>query len=456
MKRVPVFAAFLCLWLLACALMPQPTVDVPPPVPWQPSATYTAGAPTATSPASTATSPAPTATPLTPVPTPTLPVLTPTPTREPLEAPGASYVVEQEQAVGEYVIRLWRNTAEQSVGFDKIATISRGDELLARVDQVMEVGPETGHDLTGEGHPEAVMQVYTGGAHCCFSTVAYDLGPTTLTRILEKPPSNCDGAFQDMDGDGIAEYATCDDRLAYAYCPYAGSPMVLVILEYDPARGYVPASPRFSAFYVEVIERHLEQAEYAEPGELGEWDASNKCSILPVVLDFLYSGQDSMAWDTFSRLYTYPDALLFWAEIRQAIAESPLYTPGEAATTVPWPPYYMLQYVASCGTQHQHSLAFLQEGQSPCDPDVPRRDIFWLDTQLRRANILSEEEMVVLAPQGCIDDCHLEVIDMTSNAKPDTLELDTTGGFPGAVYRVNGERGENWRLRGDLTWERIE
>jgi hypothetical protein len=455
MKRVPIFVAFLSLWLFACVLKPQPIADVPPPVPWQPSATKPSGTPTETSPVPTATSPAPTATPLTPVPTPTLPVLTPTPIPEPLEQPGASYVVEQEQPVGEYVVRLWRNTAQQSPGFDKIATISRGDELLARVDQVMELGMETGHDLTGEGHPEAVIHVYTGGAHCCFATVAYDLG-STLTKVLEKPPSNCDGAFQDMDDDGIAEYATCDDLFAYTYCAYAGSPMVLVVMGYDPAQGYVPASPRFAAFYVEAIERHLEQAEYGKPGEMGEWDATTKCSVLPVVLDYLYAGQDDMAWDAYHRLYTYPDAFLFWAEVTQAVAQSSLYAPGDTSASVPWPSYYMLQYVAGCDTQHQHSIAILQEGQSPCDPDVPHRDIYWLDAQLQRADILMEGEMVVLTPQGCIDDCRLGIVRMSDNAQVGTLRLDTEMGFPGAIYRVDGEEGQHWRLKGDLTWERVE
>jgi hypothetical protein len=380
--------------------------------------------------------------------------LTPTPTAQPLEPLADSYVVDQEQAVGEYVVRLWQNTAAQSPGFDNVGTISRGDELLARVDQVMELGYETGVDLTGEGNPEAVFQIYTGGAHCCFSTVAYDLGPTPK-KVLEKPASNCDGAFQDVDDDGVAEYATCDDLLAYAYCPYASSPMVLVIMQYDPALGYVPASPRFADLYADAITHHLEQAKEAEAGELGEWDATSKCGVLPVLLDHLYAGQGDEAWETFNEVYTFPDALLFWAEVMQAVENSPLYAPGGASATVPWPMLYMLEYVASCGPEEPHRIAVLQEGQSPCEPDVPHRDIYWLDTQMRRGEILTEDEMVVLAPQGCTDNCRLEVIRMSDSERAGTITLDTEGGFPGTVYRVNGEQREGWRLRGDLTWERV-
>ena len=173
------------------------------------------------------------------------------------------------------------------------------------------------------------------------------------------------------------------------------------------------------------------------------------------MLDYLYAGQGDKAWDTFNEVYTFPDALLFWAEVTQTVENSPLYVPGGASATVPWPMLYMLEYVASCGPEEQHRIAILQEGQSPCEPEVPHRDIYWLDTQLRRGNILSEDEMVVLAPQGCTDNCRLEVIRMSDSARAGTIALDTEAGFPGTVYRVNGEQSEGWRLRGDLTWERV-
>jgi hypothetical protein len=36
-----------------------------------------------------------------------------------------------------------------------------------------------------------------------------------------------------------------------------------------------------------------------------------------------------------------------------------------------------------------------------------------------------------------------------------SIRLDTAVGFPGEVYRVNGEESAHWRLRGDLVWERM-
>jgi hypothetical protein len=443
MKRVLPFWILLSVWLLACALISRPPdVEVTPP-----AATREGTAtPTATE----------TPTPLPPRPTDTVtpqPTSTPAPTLASLEPPGKGYVVEEERQIGGYIVRLWRNTSPDSIGFDSIVTLSGGGQPEVQIEMVFDLGEETGTDLTGDGHPDAVIRVFTGGAHCCFSTIVYDLGPT-LTKVLETPLSNCDGNFEDLDGDGIAEFLTCEDLFAYAYCAYAVSPAVQVVLQYDAQRGYVPASPRFARAYTEAIAQHVQMAENAQPGEMGEWDGSTKCAVLPLVLDYLYAGQDEQAWAEFSRLYDGLDLLLFWGEVVQAIADSPLYVPGEASVDVPWPPYYTLQLYPGCGpSDMQHAVRVLMEGQSA--DKAPCRDIYWLQTQLRRADILAEGEMLILAPEGCTDVCRLDVMRMSDNAQMGGVRLDTEVGFPGEVYRVDGQEGEHWRLRGDLTWERV-
>jgi len=443
-------ALYVLLWLspllFACSLLlPEPTATPAP------TATYTPVPPTETPvPPGTAAAP-PTATPppasSTIRLTPTLVAVTPLP-------PAEGYLIEDERTIGAYTIRLWRNPSNE-MGFDRVVILSRPGQPEARVEFVAEVGAETGTDLTGEGNPDVVIRVYTGGAHCCFSTIVYDLGPA-LTRVLETPLSNCDGSFRDLDGDGVFEYVTCDDLFAYVYCPFAGSPAVQVILAYEPGRGYQPASPRYAEAYAEVIESHAAQARATQPGELGEWDATNKCGVLPLVLDYLYTGQEALAWAVFQELYDGPDAELFWAEVRQAASDSPLYTPDGQPVDAPLPAYYMLQLYTNCLVdQMQGIVGVLREGQAGCIPNVPRRDIYWLQTQLQRGGILREGEMLLLAPEGCEDACRLDVSRIADGALVATIRLDTEDGFPGAVERIEGETSERWRLRGDLTWERV-
>ena len=221
-----------------------------------------------------------------------------------------AYVVEEEQLIGAYIVQLWRNTAADAWGYDNIVTISADGQTLAQIEMVWEIGELTGGDITGEGHPDVIIETFTGGAHCCFSTTVYDLGPT-LTEVLETRESNCGGGFEDLNGDSIPEFVTCDDLFAYAYCPYAFSPMVQAVLQYDPVRGYVPAGPHFPDLYTEAIAQHTELAYDTVLSEgLGEWDQTTKCVVLPLVLDYLYSGQADRVWTELNGLYHYPDALI--------------------------------------------------------------------------------------------------------------------------------------------------
>jgi hypothetical protein len=445
---------------LACQLTGTPAPATPDPAGEQTrvaravAATLTA-VPTATQPPPPATDTVPPpADTLTPVPL--LP--TPAPVLPTVEAPAdagipPTYVVEEEIHFGQYTVRLWRNTAEDAWGYDNIATISANGQGLVEVGMVAQLGDLTGADITGEGHPDVIIETFTGGAHCCFSTIVYDLG-SELIRVLQTPESNCGGQFEDIDGDSVFEFVTCDDLFAYTYCSYAASPAVMVILRYEPGLGYVPVSPDFVDLYADSLATHLRMAEQAQPGELGEWDETTKCAVLPLMLDYLYTGQGALAWDTFNRLYGYPDRLVFWAEVAQGIAASPLYAPAGAQPPAPLPSYYMLQLLTNCGPDWQY-VGLLSEGQPACDPAVPQRDIYWLEMQLHSIGLLEQGEGLQLTPEGCTANCRLDVVQFENESRQGSVRLDTVVGFPGAVYRVNGVESPRWRLRGDLTWEQV-
>ena len=93
-----------------------------------------------------------------------------------------------------------------------------------------------------------------------------------------------------------------------------------------PSHEYLPASPRFPQQYSEEIANHQDRA-LADPGELGEWDGTNICAILPLTLDFLYMGQTENARVEFYNRYTGTDADVKWNEVLQTVENSPLYTP---------------------------------------------------------------------------------------------------------------------------------
>lgn len=55
----------------------------------------------------------------------------------------------------------------------------------------------------------------------------------------------------------------------------------------------------------------------AEQGQTGEKEDA-KCSVIPLVLDYLYTGQPDQAWAELYRLYPYPDVETLRAEIEEA------------------------------------------------------------------------------------------------------------------------------------------
>ena len=160
--------------------------------------------------------------------------------------------------------------SESLLGFDGTSTIQATGRPMIQIDSAPGLHDLTGTDVTGEGNPDVVVETYSGGAHCCFSTIVYDLGAEPI-EVLHAPESNCSGYFEDLDADGAMEFVTCDDNMAYQYCCFAGSPMVKVVMKYYLGEGYLPASTKFRSEYADDIAKHTETAEKATPGEYCEW-----------------------------------------------------------------------------------------------------------------------------------------------------------------------------------------
>jgi hypothetical protein len=244
----------------------------------------------------------------------------------PINPPGADYLLEEERLMGNYAIRFWRNP-DDPLGFDALVLIETAGQPSIRILMASALNDLTGSDINGDGYPDVVVETYSGGAHCCFGTQVYSLRPDGATLILQKPESNTGGYFEDLDADGISELVTYEDSFAYQYCPYAAGVSAKVIMAYDPGQDrFVPASPRFPGQYADEIAANEERAFYA-PGELGEWDGTNICAILPLALDYLFLGQPDKAQSEFVSRYSGADTAAKWTEILQIVQSSPLYTP---------------------------------------------------------------------------------------------------------------------------------
>lgn len=268
-------------------------------------------------------SPDPTPVPAPPTDTPLPPTVAAPP---PALPPETGYLLQEERLINGYAVRVWRNPNDQ-LGFESILLVEAAGQVPIRVDMFSAIHDLTGGDLNADGFPDLVVETYSGGAHCCFGTQVFSLRPSGAALILQKPESNAGGTFENLDGDQISEFVTYDDSFAYQYCPYAAGVLVKVVMAYDPGQDrYLPASPRFAGQYAEEIASNEQRAQ-SVPGELGEWDGTNICAILPLALDYLYTGQPERAQSEFATRYSGADAEAKWAEILKVVQSSPLYTP---------------------------------------------------------------------------------------------------------------------------------
>jgi hypothetical protein len=77
--------------------------------------------------------------------------------------------------------------------------------------------------LDGVGRPEVLVDLYSGGAHCCYTTIIYTLGARGLSGRIRHPWGDPGYRLADIDGDGTLELVTADDAFAYAFTDYADS-----------------------------------------------------------------------------------------------------------------------------------------------------------------------------------------------------------------------------------------
>jgi hypothetical protein len=88
-------------------------------------------------------------------------------------------------------------------------------------------------DVDGDGEPEVVLDLYWGGAHCCWYSQIYHYVPATrryTPRI--QVWGNFGYVFADLDHDGTQELVTRDDRFSYAFASFADSRWPVRILRY--------------------------------------------------------------------------------------------------------------------------------------------------------------------------------------------------------------------------------
>jgi hypothetical protein len=84
--------------------------------------------------------------------------------------------------------------------------------------------------LEGNGEPNVVVELATGGAHCCTIVQLFTYDPAAMTyRLFERDLGDPGALVTDVAGDGRLELESADDRFAYEFAPFAYSGLPLQI-----------------------------------------------------------------------------------------------------------------------------------------------------------------------------------------------------------------------------------
>jgi hypothetical protein len=106
-----------------------------------------------------------------------------------------------------------------------------------RLCTALRCGPGSHHslalrDVWGDAAAEAVVDVYTGGAHCCFDVLVAFTNGSLRGKLVEH--NFGDPGYSVVRRDGAAQFETADDRFAYAFTAFAASGLPVQVLALSP------------------------------------------------------------------------------------------------------------------------------------------------------------------------------------------------------------------------------
>ncbi|MCC7308108.1 MAG: hypothetical protein IT173_11120 [Acidobacteria bacterium] len=180
-------------------------------------------------------------------------------------------------------------------------------------------------DKTGDGIPDAMIDYYSGGAHCCFSTYFVNMG-STVDVVEVVNTDNATLAAIGRNPKGGLRFATNENAFAYWNISFAGSPMPDVILEFkngelrpnfDLMKKPAPSMTKLRAM-ARAAARKISNNPYTEVGmdfEEAFWSE---------MLDLIYTGHEPLAWQYLDMVWPAkkPGKEKFKADFKEALAES--------------------------------------------------------------------------------------------------------------------------------------
>lgn len=227
--------------------------------------------------------------------------------------------VEEEHRVGQYLLRVYADTAAKEL----IVDIKREGRRVYAARAVTIQLHQIGRDITGDGVPDLVIEESTGGMHCCTQVVVLGLGdPLRVHGTIDG--ADGDVTFEDLDRDGIPEVRLQDWRFAYwrdyAFAETQAPEVILRFRDgaYRPACDLMRDDPPDAA------------ALAAKARELrGDWESGDPpADLYGYAVDLVYAGHADLAWRFLDMAWpaTIPGKAEFLRDLRSQLANSPCWS----------------------------------------------------------------------------------------------------------------------------------
>jgi hypothetical protein len=135
-------------------------------------------------------------------------------------------------------------------------------------------------DLEGTGDPDVVLDLYSGGAHCCTVVQIFSFDPATTTYVkAERVFGDPDAKVVDLAHNGHFEFLTADDSFAYRFTDFAASGLPIEILTFadghftDVTRGYPKLIAKDAVLWLRAFKGQAKQHYPDSVGVIAAWAA---------------------------------------------------------------------------------------------------------------------------------------------------------------------------------------
>jgi hypothetical protein len=160
-------------------------------------------------------------------------------------------------------------------------------------------GIPDGTDITGRGHPDMIVGLYSGGAHCCMFHYVFELEPKFMMLAMLDSEDDDLAHFERLGPDRKYYYMTADWTFAYWPGSFASSPSHSVVLRFvddDKGGRYHLALDKMQRPAPTAVEWRDRLSDVKGAVSDGADPDAVAVTLWGTVLDLIYTGHSDLAW----------------------------------------------------------------------------------------------------------------------------------------------------------------